>query len=57
MAQGRRPDLSYSVLQLAKKNISAKIKDLRNVNKVVEKTKKEENKVAYCKIGEKKSCR
>ena len=53
MAQGPRPDLSYSALQLAKKNNSATIADLRNVNKVVEKIKKEDNKVVYSKVGEK----
>ena len=40
LAQGTRPDLSYSALQLAKKNNSATISDLRNVNKIVEKVKK-----------------
>ena len=53
LAQGKRPDLSYSALQLAKKNNSATIADLRNVNKVVEKIKKEDNKVVYSKVGEK----
>ena len=53
MSQGTRPDLSYSALQLAKKNNSATIADLRNVNKIVEKIKKEENKVVYSKVGEK----
>ena len=53
LAQGTRPDLSYSALQLAKKNNSATIADLRNVNKVVEKIKKEDNKVVYSKVGEK----
>ena len=38
---------------MAKKNNSATIADLRNVNKVVEKVKKEENKVVYSKVGEK----
>merc|ERR1712121_523326 len=47
LAQGTRPDLSYSALNLAKKNSSATISDLRNVNKVVEKVKKEDNKVIY----------
>merc|ERR1712121_611365 len=51
LAQGTRPDLSYSALNLAKKNGSATISDLRNVNKVLEKVKKEENKVIYGKIG------
>ena len=53
LAQGSRPDLSYSALKLAKKNNSATIADLRSVNKTVEKVMKEENKVVYGKIGEK----
>ena len=52
LAQGTRPDISYSALQSAKKNDSATIMDLRNVNKVVEKIKKEDNKVVYSKVGE-----
>merc|ERR1712115_144449 len=32
LAQGTRPDLSYSTLNLAKKNNNAVISDLRNVN-------------------------
>merc|ERR1712002_554362 len=42
LSQGARPDLIYSALMLAKKNNSATISDLRNVNKIVEKVKKEE---------------
>ena len=53
LAQGSRPDISNSALQLAKRNNSATIADLRNVNKIVEKIKKEDNKVAYGKVGEK----
>ena len=53
LQQGTRPDLSYSALQLAKNNNSTTIADLRNVNKVVEMVKKEENKVVYSKVGEK----
>ena len=44
LSQGTRPDLSYSSLMLAKKNNSATIADLRNVNKIVGKVRKEENK-------------
>merc|ERR1712243_492428 len=39
LAQGTRPDLSYSSLNLAKKNNSATISDLRNVNSLVDKLK------------------
>ena len=53
LSQGTRPDLSYSEIQFAKKNNSTTIADLRTVNKVVEKVKKEENKVVYSKVGEK----
>ena len=41
LSQGTRPDLSYSALMLAKKNNSATILDLRNVNKIVGKIWKE----------------
>ena len=53
LSQGTRPDLSYSALMLAKKNICATISDLRRVNRVVEKARKEENKVFYGKVVEK----
>merc|ERR1712163_37665 len=53
LSQGTRPDLSYSALMLAKKNNSATISDLRNVNKILEKVKKEENKVVYGRVGDK----
>merc|ERR1712101_44486 len=45
LSQGTRPDFSYSALNLAKKNNSAVISDLRNVNRIVEKVKNEENKL------------
>merc|ERR1712115_289252 len=51
LAQGTRPDLSYSALYLSKKNNSATIADLRNINRIVEKVKKEENKIFYRKLG------
>merc|ERR1711873_279605 len=53
LSQGARPDLSYSALMLAKKNNSATISDLRNINKRVGKVKKEENKVVYGIVGDK----
>merc|ERR1712177_138170 len=52
LSQGTRPDLSYSTLNLAKKNNNAVISDLRNVNRIVEKVKNEENKIVYGKIGD-----
>ena len=55
LAQGTRPDLSYSALDLAKKNNSAAISDLRNINRIVEKVKKEENKIIYRKIGDREN--
>ena len=55
LSQGTRPDLSYSALNLAKKNNNAVISDLRNVNRIVEKIKKEENKVVYGRIGDKET--
>ena len=55
LAQGTRPDLSYSALDLAKKNNNAVISDLRNINRIVEKVKKEENKIIYRKIGDREN--
>ena len=45
--------MSHSALMLAKKNNSATIADLRNVNKIVGKVRKEENKVVYERVGDK----
>ena len=47
--------MSYSALNLAKKNNSAVISDLRNVNRIVEKIKREENRVVYGRIGDKET--
>jgi len=55
LSQGTRPDLSYSTLNLAKKNNNAVISDLRNVNRIVEKVKNEENKIIYGRIGDKET--
>merc|ERR1712177_55452 len=55
LSQGTRPDLSYSTLNLAKKNNNAVISDLRNVNRIVEKVKNEENKIIYRKIGDREA--
>merc|ERR1711872_25079 len=55
LAQGTRPDLSYLSLNLAKKNNNATISDLRNVNRLVDKVKNEENKVIYRKIGDRET--
>ena len=53
LSQGTRPDLSFTALQMAKKNNSATIADLRGIDRVVEKVKKEENKIVYGEIGKK----
>ena len=42
-------------MNLAKKNNSAVISDLRNVNRIVEKVKREENNVVYRRIGDKET--
>merc|ERR1712240_478531 len=55
LSQGTRPDLSYSALMLAKKNNSATIANLRNINKIVEKIKKEENKVVYSRVADREN--
>merc|ERR1712112_551590 len=55
LSQGTRPDLSYSTFNIAKKNNNAVILDLRNVNRIVEKVKKEENKIINGRIGDKET--
>ena len=43
------------MLDLAKKNNRAEILDLRSINRIVEKVKKEENKIIYRKIGDREN--
>ena len=50
-----RTRLSYSTVNLAKKNNNAVISDLRNVNRIVEKVKKKENKIVYGRIGDRET--
>ena len=40
-------------MNLAKKNNNAVISDLRNVNRIIEKVKNEDNTIIYGRIGEK----
>ena len=53
LSQGTRPDLGFTALQMAKRNNNATIADLRGIERVIEKIKKEENRIVYREIGEK----
>ena len=53
LANSTRPDLSYTALQMSKKNNSATISDLRNINKVLMKVRERESKVQFGRIGKK----
>ena len=39
LGNSTRPDLSYTALAMSKKNNSAKIKDLRDISRVLKKAK------------------
>lgn len=49
---GTRPDLAIDGLEMSMKNNSAKVKDLKNVNKIIRKAKKNEVSIAYPKLGD-----
>ena len=53
LAANARPDLSIYALNLAKKQKKAVLKDLRDVNRILQKVREKNNKVVFRKIGEK----
>ena len=53
LAANTRPDLAIYMLELAKRQKKATIKDLRDVNRVLKKVKGKESKVLFTRIGEK----
>merc|ERR1712030_168749 len=53
LATNARPDLSIYVLNLAKKQKQATLKDLRDVNRILMKVREKESKVVFRKTGEK----
>ena len=56
LAANTRPDLVIYVLELAKRQKKAVMKDLREVNRVLKEVREKEIKVVLTKIGEKKIC-
>ena len=50
LAEGCRPDLSYNVLEMSRKNNKATIKDLKDVSKVMKKVRERESKLTFRKI-------
>merc|ERR1712055_697488 len=55
LAANTRPDLAIYALDLAKKQKSAVLKDLRSVNRILQKVREKECKVVFKKIAEKDS--
>merc|ERR1712030_248662 len=53
LAANSRPDLSIYALNLAKKQKKAMLKDLRDMNRILQKVREKNNKVVFKKIGEK----
>merc|ERR1712105_61467 len=55
LAVNTRPDLAIYALDLAKKQKSAVLMDLRTVNRILQKVREKESKVVFKKIAEKES--
>ena len=53
LANSTRPDLSFTALQMSKKNKEATISDLRDVNRILKKVREQESRIKYEHIGEK----
>ena len=51
LANSTRPDLSHTALAMSRKNNSAKIKDLRDVSRVLKKAKERSSKMKFSRIG------
>ena len=51
LANSTRPDMSYTALAMSKKNNSAKIKDLRDISRVLKKAKERSSKLKFSRIG------
>ena len=57
LVNSTRPDLSYIAIRMSKKNNSATIRDLRDVNCVLKKVRERKSKVKFEKIGSKEDLR
>ena len=55
LATNTRPDLAVYAFDLVKKQKQAVLKDLRSVNRILQKVREKENKVIFRRIAEKKS--
>ena len=55
LAANTRPDLAIYALDLAKKQKSATLKDLRSINRILQKVREKDSKIVFKKIGEKGS--
>merc|ERR1712112_320376 len=53
LANSTRPDLSFTALRMSKKNKSATIADLRNINCVLIKVRERESCIKFKKVGDK----
>ena len=53
LANSTHPDLSYTALEMSKKNNSAKIKDLRDISRLLKKAKERSSKMKFSRIGPK----
>ena len=53
LANSTHPDLSYTALAMSKRNNSAKIKDLRDISRVLKKAKERSLKLKFSRIGPK----
>ena len=53
LAANTRPDLAIHALELAKKQKKVVLKDLRSMNKILERVREKESKVVFSRIGEK----
>ena len=52
LANSTRPDLSYTALQMSKKNAAAAISDLRDVNRILKKVRERDSKLKYKRIAD-----
>ena len=50
LVNSTHPDLSYTALSMSKKNNSAKIKDLRNITRILKKAKERSSKMKFLRI-------
>ena len=53
LANSTRPDLSYTALAMSRKNNSANIKDLKDISRVLKKTRERSSKMKFTTIGPK----